>query len=77
MNHCEGSCVSQFPSRKSMWLYVMSRKDRYELVIWYSNWRAWCKLQAKDVKFSRSERGMKVAPIPSSTKRLKSSGIWP
>ena len=53
----------------------MSRKDRYELDIWYSNWRAGWKLQTKDMKFSRSERGMEVAPIPSSTKRLKHSDM--
>ena len=53
----------------------MSRKERHELDIWYSNWRAGWKLQTKDMNFSRSERGMEFAPIPSSTKHLKSSGM--
>ena len=36
----------------------------YELDIWYSNWRAGWKLQTRDMKFSRSELVMEVAPIP-------------
>ena len=42
-----------------------------------SMWKAEWKLQTKDMKFSRSERGMEVAPIPSSKKRLNSSGMGP
>ena len=30
---------------------MMSRNDRCEFVIWYSNWRAGWKLQLKDMKF--------------------------
>ena len=41
----------------------MSRKDRHDLDIWYPNWRVGWKLQTKDMKFSRSEQGVEVAPI--------------
>ena len=55
----------------------MSRKDKHEHDIWYSNWRAEWKLQTKFMNYSRSGQGMEVAPIPSSTKRLKSSEMGP
>ena len=55
----------------------MSRKDSHEGDSWYLNWRVGWKLQTKDMNFSRSEWGMEVAPIPSSTKRLNTSGMGP
>ena len=53
----------------------MSRKDRYELDIWYSNWRAGWKLQTKDMKFSRSDISSEMSSMEVELEQNKSISL--